>query len=368
MPQASSTQRVIAPLFSEFVSRRIPLVTNRHLVPKWVHSGLLSPIDAQRFAAPDTWHPSRDAHSLLAALVLNLLMRGGQRGATNVTCVVGKRRTIGGASSQCKFGESLLHGLYVARHSAGWDYVVEAKGKAGLVTKRVGAVLSLAIAGLDGPLAERQLLQVGYLSSYEHMGYTTWSCSGACSCRGFTLNGNSLSRVSLTQLSPPVWVVPRNASFDEPHGRALRCRLQARVTPQTDSGEHKFKVVGLVLQTVQAVEANEPRAFRASLQAAVGAAPPACARRPVSCELRGLHSVAGAVNPLHWLVGPAERSFVPVVDLKVGAILLGVVALFLACCCRILWKWCCCCYATCLQPSSTKRAAQALPVVSRRMA
>ena len=94
--------------------------------------------------------------------------------------------------------------------------------------------------------------QVVYLTSYEHMGRAMFACRAGCSCDGFTLNGHKSHRVSMTELSRGVWVTFLNSTngfHSRQTGSHGACHLEARVLEGTDSREHKFKVVGLVLQS-----------------------------------------------------------------------------------------------------------------------
>ena len=94
-------------------------------------------------------------------------------------------------------------------------------------------------------------LWIGYLESYEHMGRAIVSCSGACACAPSEIDAHSAPlpnkpRVSITAVRRVTIRLPDgNASMAD--GAAGCCKLTLRIQPQSSSGEHKFKLLALLL-------------------------------------------------------------------------------------------------------------------------
>ena len=119
-------------------------------------------------------------------------------------------------------------------------------------------LLSCGMCSPDGA-AETLALWLGYLRSYEHMGRATVHCAGACSCAPSEIDAHvapakDVPRVSVTavrriaiRLSAP------NASTG-----ASCCQLRLRIEAGSSSGEHKFKLLALLLAQARATDHWQP--------------------------------------------------------------------------------------------------------------
>ena len=95
------------------------------------------------------------------------------------------------------------------------------------------------------PTAVPLVAWLGVLCSYAHMGRAAVSCQGACVCAALEVDAHldaSQQRVSVLHLERvPLELEPRSTG---------PCILSVRVLPGTSSGEHKFKVLSLMMQGV----------------------------------------------------------------------------------------------------------------------
>lgn len=112
------------------------------------------------------------------------------------------------------------------------------KHKWGYVANASGSELLLEVNTVMPSASEEQgtvALYVAHLKSYEHMGTAQISCSSGCSCTPVTVDGHQNIRESTTYL----------ARLDAT--RHASCVVAVEVLPQTSSGEHKFKVTGVMV-------------------------------------------------------------------------------------------------------------------------
>jgi hypothetical protein len=129
--------------------------------------------------------------------------------------------------------------------SQGWEFreyddrsdAGEKKYKPGWIATQPGAVLRVAVA-TDFPGAGNATVQLSYLSSYEHMGRARASCVEGCRCEAGEIEAlNTAERHSV----PRVHVLLAT--------RARRCVVQLEVLPESGSGQHKFKLMQVVVST-----------------------------------------------------------------------------------------------------------------------
>ena len=131
--------------------------------------------------------------------------------------------------------------------SDGWEFVEydggadagEKKYKPGWIATEPGAVLRIELdthfAG-----AKSVLVQLTYLTSYEHMGTARASCVEGCSCQEATVNAlvkgehHSVPKVHALHATP-----------------SSRCVVQLEVLAESGSGENKFKLLQVVVSTSQ---------------------------------------------------------------------------------------------------------------------
>jgi hypothetical protein len=82
------------------------------------------------------------------------------------------------------------------------------------------------------------LLQLAHLKSYEHMGQARIACDSGCSCNVTVLDGHQEPRNSQTFLHS-VFV-----------SQAPECVVSITVLPDTGSGEHRCKLIGVMVSEV----------------------------------------------------------------------------------------------------------------------
>lgn len=160
------------------------------------------------------------------------------------------------ASSVCATDEQ-LHAAAVA--AQGFEWVDEGKHgthKWGYVATQPGSTLDLqlstqisssnqssagtpaagagaaAAAAQPGPPAAVVLV---FLQSYEHMGTANVSCVSGCTCTSITIDAHRKNQVSLPGLAQ------LEAVSQHP-----RCVLRVTVGSNSSSGQHKFKVLGVI--------------------------------------------------------------------------------------------------------------------------
>ncbi|PRW61115.1 hypothetical protein C2E21_0584 [Chlorella sorokiniana] len=92
-----------------------------------------------------------------------------------------------------------------------------------------------AAAELVPPMFKNVAAVLAYLVSYEHMGQAEVSCVSGCNCTTYKLDGHITERVSQTSMQTMEL------------SRAEKCRLRITILNETSSGEHKVKVMGLII-------------------------------------------------------------------------------------------------------------------------
>ena len=216
--------------------------------------------------AEDSIHLAGAGHTLLTDLMVHSLWRAGQHcssiGArTRCNSSRSARTTF---STRCAIGKGLL--AHIARRdgtpnspmlgskpegekrgSQPWAYVVE-NDKPGLVSSAVGSHVDLRLSYRDAEVGSASdwgttsaWVNLVYLQSYEHMGIASFSCHHRCSCNRQFIDAHSTARVSLETVAPPMEVKL------SPPLSLHHCVLRARIVPNSTSGEHKFKITGLVV-------------------------------------------------------------------------------------------------------------------------
>lgn len=122
--------------------------------------------------------------------------------------------------------------------------------KDGWVGNVSGALLEFAFRTKlpELPADARARLTLRILTSYEGMGAAALSCVAGCACEPATLQGHVSGSVSV--------------EFDAhlPVTQAEACTLQLRVLPETSSGGHKFKLLGVSLGALPPPTASRRRA------------------------------------------------------------------------------------------------------------
>ncbi|EFN53595.1 expressed protein [Chlorella variabilis] len=114
------------------------------------------------------------------------------------------------------------------------------KPKWGYVSTQPGSSLEITLSTnvLEGQEAGYNVsLGVGHLKSYEHMGWWEMTCVEGCACDPLTRNGHHVTPEKQSQLFHAMALVSASDT----------CRLRFTVLDETESGEHKFKLLGLVI-------------------------------------------------------------------------------------------------------------------------
>ena len=79
------------------------------------------------------------------------------------------------------------------------------------------------------------LLELAYLRSYEHMGVAVLRCQSGCECDELQIDAHQEERSSQVHLQTLF------------ASQSARCVLSLTVAGNSSSGEHKFKVTGLIV-------------------------------------------------------------------------------------------------------------------------
>ena len=146
--------------------------------------------------------------------------------------------------------------MILAQHKPGWISTVP------------GSVLHVVVDTNLGSLESRKTISITYLISHQHMGQVNVSCIVGCTCHTITINGHSqhhkhsvlwsrdltlsstmagnYSAMPGRQLPPPPW---STAPISRHPAAVHNCTLRIEVLSATESGEHKFKVVQLVVKS-----------------------------------------------------------------------------------------------------------------------
>ena len=96
-------------------------------------------------------------------------------------------------------------------------------------------------------------ISLSYLASHEHMGRVQLRCKGQCTCKPQFIDAHVASDVrnsSVYLLIAFEVTLPLLSSPEAPDSREV-CEVEARVLPQTSSGEHKFKLQQVMVTPVR---------------------------------------------------------------------------------------------------------------------
>ncbi|GIL78985.1 hypothetical protein Vretifemale_8390, partial [Volvox reticuliferus] len=142
-------------------------------------------------------------------------------------------------SVMCSVAESFQQLVIL---SEGFEYINEGtaiKPKPGYVATQPGSRLQLRVdtdrSAVGSPPDAMVHVYLHHLRSYEHMGTATITCVSGCSCQGVEVDALILDRVSQVYLAG----LTVTQSSD--------CIIEVKVLERTNSGEHKFKVSGVVV-------------------------------------------------------------------------------------------------------------------------
>ena len=189
------------------------------------------------------------------------------------------------ASSVCARGDQLARYLdRSARSEFNLTDEGRGKGKLGYVAFGVGKAISFCLpwpsrSGADGGGRRKppSVLWIGFLRSYEHMGRARVTCSGACSCAADVIDGHDIKDgVSVTDVRR-IGLRPNRGILGAALGASDECcRVRLEIASGTTSGEHKFKVMSLLLG---GADANGLQVFSLRVAASASEAPKPRARR-----------------------------------------------------------------------------------------
>ncbi len=136
--------------------------------------------------------------------------------------------------------------------AAGFEWVDEAqpnavRSKFGYVATQPGSKLRFKVSTevRAGQAAAGVMMELAHLKSYESMGRAVFMCESGCKCEPALIDGHHKQHVSLTFLHS-IRV-----------SQAAECVVSLTVLPGTSSGQHKVKVVGLIISE-EAGTATQP--------------------------------------------------------------------------------------------------------------
>ncbi|MEW5305456.1 MAG: hypothetical protein WDW36_007994 [Sanguina aurantia] len=132
----------------------------------------------------------------------------------------------------------------------GWAWTDEGRGgthKLGFVTLEPGRVLRCRLDMTPPAMSDRTesravFAELAILKSYEHMGKATVTCEGGCTCEPTALNGAH-------ELKQSIIVMEKVMLSSTGQGD---CSLVITTTKESDSGEHKFKVLAVIVSEASA--------------------------------------------------------------------------------------------------------------------
>ena len=134
----------------------------------------------------------------------------------------------------------------------GWAYVEKEneKLKPGLVAFDPGASVEVSyLLESAGIASADSFALVEYLTSYEHMGQASVSCTAGCSCITELIDAHSSKqRTSI--------IATHRVPITESAAGGPWCVLRVVVLDGTSSGEHKFKLTGLLVGAVDTKDAR----------------------------------------------------------------------------------------------------------------
>lgn len=206
----------------------------------------------------DQIHPSRAGARLMGDALIMLLQQAVARfGSANATAradafTLPTEPLVPGSWSErspmCTEAKDLTIII-----SDGWEFVafedvldhasntMHRVDKPGLLATRAGATVKLLVNTRFMRTNESApaTLRLGFLRSYEHMGAARVECLHHCACAAATLQAHHESPTS----------VMADASLNVTQAR--HCTLQLTVVDATESGEHKFKLLTLLVLMTQ---------------------------------------------------------------------------------------------------------------------
>ena len=267
-----------------------------------LHRLLEAPVTA---AAGDTSHDAHDAAAMAASA------GGGTAAATAAACAVqpaarGRPPELRApyygnegresASSVCARGDQ-LSSYFVPTASSGFNLTDEGrgKGKLGYLAYGVGKAISFCLpwpsadsmGGAGGAPVRKppSVMWVGFLRSYEHMGRARVSCSGACTCAPDVIDGHDIKDgVSVTDVRRIALRPSRRGGAALAPSAAPCCSVRLEIASSSSSGEHKFKVMSLLLG---GSDANSLQVFSLRVAASASEAPPDAALAAPKAGRRG---------------------------------------------------------------------------------
>ncbi|KAL4419206.1 hypothetical protein ABPG77_000600 [Micractinium sp. CCAP 211/92] len=200
----------------------------------------------------DNQHPNDNGHRVMADLVIHWMQRvledvaahpleawDEQEAQRPLPIPMQQDNWEASSSNTCIMGDEVK--AAVTRHDDAWQWVDEGKPgrppKWGWVSTQPGSSLQLTLNASKpraGP-EERVTLGVAHLKSYEHMGKFSVACVEGCSCDLLIADGHGTEKWSQLNFAM-LLATPADA-----------CKLKLTVLDDTQSGEHKVKLLGVVL-------------------------------------------------------------------------------------------------------------------------
>lgn len=157
-------------------------------------------------------------------------------------------------TASCFWAESLIE--MVEPPHTGWEFVNEGtveRPRWGFLTTTAGSVLKIKIDsripyaawGTTTIGETRRVIQILFLYSYQHMGIVNVTCQG-CACDEKQIDAHDPVGQSST-----IW----GADFSVT--QAEECFITLRVLSETRSGEHKFRLAGLIALAPSALDGEQ---------------------------------------------------------------------------------------------------------------
>lgn len=88
----------------------------------------------------------------------------------------------------------------------------------------------------EGTTGDHATIMFTYLKSYQHMGVALFKCVEGCSCTDLEVDAHQEDNVSVLHLAL-LNAAPPNTT----------CTISIRLSDKTSSGEHKFRVSGVIV-------------------------------------------------------------------------------------------------------------------------
>ena len=176
-------------------------------------------------------------------------------------CFGSLQHEIYGGDEMASHGLNSTKDINVVK-AEGWTYVETDGGKAkpGWVSTVPGSVLWMAVNTTFGKMDDDHFINLFLLSSYEHMGQAEVTCVSGCRCEASKIDGHAPRH----KHSVPMQHEFRLSGLEDGGNDSIvdrpLCVIQLKVLPESNSGEHKVKVIQLAIKVIINAAASLPHA------------------------------------------------------------------------------------------------------------